>query len=606
PVGSDRAYEQVSLPDSSGNPVDSALAISDNGDRMLYRIHGGNPVSNTGDTFNLLFTERTASGWKTRDIMPAREDLIGSGWFYTYANNDLSSLASINNNHGTGLTALYDFFPDAPSSQLYSSPSIPGDVLQFNVSDDMSRIILLREHLFEVASGVENEVDQLPDGTFPTCTAGQDAPRREPHWLSSNGELIFFHTRGHTCSGPEKLYVRNLDQGVTKLISPAPVSGPDCSPRFIRSTSDAAFFWSGSRLTSAASAPELCDATMSGDIYRYDLGDESVKCLTCLSSGIDADVAQAGDESIAIAEDGSRIYFNSPNALIPGGAAGVYRIDVSTGDIAFVAAGVKPGTWTTQGDAISRDGSVLIFTSKSPTLNALGGQQNGGRQQYYRYDDDDRSLVCISCPQDGSAPTSGVEPILVEDRSATGPNLAPLSEDTSIVAFATPSPLVNADQNTSPSRAKAGTDVYEWRDGRLLLVTDGLTNWPVSVANNGTETAQAPQVGGVSRSGKDIYFIAPAQYTPDALDGYARIYDARIGGGFEFTPPPKPCPLEVCQGTPKGAPEEARPGSTSFAGNGNANPKQKARRAKSKAHKKKAHKKKQHKRRANHKRRTAR
>jgi len=145
-----------------------------------------------------------------------------------------------------------------------------------------------------------------------------------------------------------------------------------------------------------------------------------------------------------------------------------------------------------------------------------------------------------------------------------GPNQTPLSDDGEVLAFATSTPLVGTDQNTvSDGReAQQGQDVYEWRDGRLLLVTDGLTNWP--------DRADAPSVGAVSASGRDIFFLAAAQYTPDALDGYTRFYDARIGGGFEFPKPPPPCPLEVCQGTPKGTPDEQEPGSTSFAGPDNA------------------------------------
>lgn len=601
PVGSDRAYEQVSLPDLSGNPADSAIGISDDGERMLYRVAGANPVANTGDAFNQLFAERTANGWKTKDIFPARKDLVGSGWFFAYANDDLSSLASINNNHGTGLSALYGLSPSAPARQLFVPPLDPSEILTFSVSDDMSRIIWPNGgRLYDVSSGTPEEVDQLPDGTTPACGANQGF-ERATHWVSSDGDLVFFLSRGNVCSSAPQLYVRDVDAGLTKLISSPPVSGASCEASLIRSTHDAAFFSTQSRLTAADAAPTSCGGGDDGDIYRYNFADESTECLTCQASGVDADVSGRTDETIAVSEDGARVYFSSPNALIPGAGPGTYRLDVANGDLAFVAAGASVGTRTGLGKEISPDGSALIFTSGAPSLNALGGQQNGGMKQYYRYDDRNRSLVCLSCPQDGSAPTSEVNPLLVPDRFGTGPNITPISEDGETFAFATPTPLLNGDQNTSsPGQGpKAGTDIYEWRDGRLLLVTDGLTNWPVRL-KNGLEEAQAPEVVGVSLSGKDIYFKAAAQYTPDALDGYARIYDARIGGGFEFPPPPKPCPLEVCQGIPRGAPEEAPPGSTSFTGSGNV--KQKAHKAK-KAHKKKQHK---HKRRANHKRRAAR
>ena len=95
--------------------------------------------------------------------------------------------------------------------------------------------------------------------------------------------------------------------------------------------------------------------------------------------------------------------------------------------------------------------------------------------------------------------------------------------DDGTIAFATPAALVSADLTTNTQDPTSGSDVYEWRDGRQLLVSDGLTNW----ADTG------PSVGGVDSSGRDIFILAAAQYTPDALDGYRRLYDARIGGGCE-------------------------------------------------------------------------
>jgi hypothetical protein len=214
------------------------------------------------------------------------------------------------------------------------------------------------------------------------------------------------------------------------------------------------------------------------------------------------------------------------------------------------------------GNALTPDGSVFVFATASSDLNTLDGQQNGGTLQFYRYDDRDRSLVCLSCPQGGSAPFAEVIPAMFGIQTeGAGANKTPISDDGEIAAFATASPLLPADQNTArPGQTpEVGTDVYEWRDGRLLLVTDGLTNWPDG----------GPQLSAVSPSGKDIFFTAAAQYTQDALDGYRRLYDARIGGGFEFAPPPKPCPLEACQGTPKGAPGEQAPGTRAFSGTGN-------------------------------------
>jgi hypothetical protein len=73
----------------------------------------------------------------------------------------------------------------------------------------------------------------------------------------------------------------------------------------------------------------------------------------------------------------------------------------------------------------------------------------------------------------------------------------------------------------------------------------------------------------MSPHGQDIYFTASARLTPDAPDAYSRLYDARIGGGFDFPEAKKPCPLEACQGIPEGAPGQMTPATAGYAGPGN-------------------------------------
>jgi hypothetical protein len=311
-------------------------------------------------------------------------------------------------------------------------------------------------------------------------------------------------------------------------------------------------------------------------VYRYDVSGGELRCITCVVPGLPADVVV--DEGIfanfgrfvGVSEDGSRVYFSSTNRLLQGTVANaVYRVDVSSGDLAYVGplGNGRVGDFVSDGEAISPDGSVLIFRSAAAGLNQLNGAQNGATAQYYRYDDRDHSLTCVSCPLDGSVPAQPASQTLAVPTftQEISPNADPLDDAGDVFVFATPSALVGPDQNTpSSGDPTLGTDVYEWRDGRVLLVSDGLTNWP--------NREVTPLPNGVSANGRDVFFTASAQYTPDALDGYSRLYDARIGGGIEFPPPPKPCPLEVCQGTPKGSPDEASPGSRSFQGPGNVAP----------------------------------
>ncbi len=184
--------------------------------------------------------------------------------------------------------------------------------------------------------------------------------------------------------------------------------------------------------------------------------------------GVDADVVGRanGDlpQYISIPEDGSRVYFTSAAHLLagtpPAGQSAVYRVMVGSGELALLGAFSERIGFSTR--PISADGSRMLFTSLATALNQLGGTQNGAKEQAYLYNDEDRSLSCMSCPSDGSAPLGEVNEVKL---SVAGDN----------AAFATPTPLLSADQNTSPvgEDPVEGTDIYEWRDERLIMATDG-------------------------------------------------------------------------------------------------------------------------------------
>jgi hypothetical protein len=586
PPGSDRAWEQVSIPNSGGNPVGLSLGFSDNGDRAIYGIFGGTPISESGSFLSIYYSERSeqaahVGGWHTSSITPPRRELVGPNWLGTYARTDLATVVS-QNNIGAETNALWRFGPGGQQPAKLFQPSPPQELVQFSdgrggpafgISADGSRVIAgLRGgeldpafpaasselNLYDITSGSPRLVSLLPDGSAAACGATGPLTERkaqQSHWISPSGSSFFFTSSGNDCTGVRHLYMRDLQTGETKMIA--------TKGSFLKLTPQGAFF-----VTSESLAQ---NDTGGADVYRYGLGDESFSCVTCVVPGFSADVdfdEGAAPSSVAVSEDGSRVYFRTNKRLLPGTPSGqsfgLYRVNVNSGNLAYVAPVPAPlgvpvslGA-TASGVSISSDGSIFVFRSSAPNLNALGGSTNGGTSQFYAYNDHDRSLTCISCPQDGTSPTEDVQSFEEE----SGPNLDLLANDGTF-AFATTAPLVGADQNTPPGNRYAGTDVYEWRDGRQILVTDGLTRWPAQ---------SAPAPTGISPSGRDIFFTASAQYTPDALDAYIRLYDARIGGGFEFPSPPKPCPLEVCQGTPKGAPEESPPGTSAFAGPGDVGP----------------------------------
>jgi hypothetical protein len=626
PPGSDRAWELVSAPEAGGNSTDEPFAISDDGSHAVYGIAGGTPFSDTGG-FNQFYAERSANGWKTRKIFPSRDELSGPNWQGPSGPSDLLSFVGLNTNAVGNSFALYRMSADGPSEKLYEVASESQYGFFFAMSDDGSRALMAtkespdpghptplgRNNMYDVTTGSPHLVSLLPGNVVSACgfsqsgTPGpyvmpQGGAARTSHWLSADGNLVFF---GDGCD--RQLYVRDLDAAETKRLSPPSASGPICGAGFIKSTPEAAFFWSKSRLVSEDTAPTNCEAEADGDVYRYGLDDGSLECVTCVIAGEAADVLVGSSfamDRIAVADDGSRVYFRAAGRLLPGTSAeGIYRLDVASGDLAYVST-IKDFAADSLGigSAMTPDGSVMLFSSSDPALNPLGGGPgNAGTKQLYRYDDRDRSLVCVSCPTDGTAPKGNASD---PGGGSISANAVLISRDGSIVAFNTPTPLVGADQNTAGvgQTTFAGTDAYEWRGGKHLLLSDGLTNW---AGENST-----PRVKAMSPSGSDILFTAATQYTADADDDFRRLYDARVGGGFDFPTPPSPCPLEVCQGTPKGAPEEAAPGTRAFSGPGNAAPQRKKQRVRHKKHRTKKHQSKNAKRhakqRADHDRRASR
>ncbi len=583
PPGSDRAWELVSMPDSGGNPAALPLGFSDDGDHAAYQIAGGTPISEAGSLFGLYYAKRTPSGWQSSLISPKRAQLVGPSWFGLYGDfTDFSRLSSVNGgDNANNKTALWSMSPGGEAAKLFEpngAQEIAGERVEgaFGVSADGRQTVALlaggtldpafpsaalKPNLYDVSNGSPHLVSLLPGDTPATCGVEHGNTHaigslegESAHWLSGDGSYLYFESKGDACqpTAPARLYVRNLDSGETKLIGPGV---------FLKSISGAAFF-----TTERSLDP---DDGGGNDVYRYDLEDENLKCLTCVVPGLEADVNGTGANAITVAEDGSRIYFETFTRLLPGApdeSRGTYSLNVASGKLHYVAAGVSPG-YASANEAFSRSGRFFAFASQDPELNPLGGAfTNGGGIQYYVYDDEQGSLVCASCPADGSAPLNGLQAGLVAPHPKTLANLTPLAEDGTL-AFVTSTPLLAADQNTPPPNPEAeadpyfaGSDVYEWRDGRQLLVSDGLLDW---------SGGALPEVQGVSPSGRDVYFAASAQYTPDALDAFRRFYDARIGGGIEFPPPKKPCPLEVCQGTPRGEPEEQEPASANFRGLGN-------------------------------------
>ena len=319
PSGSDRAYEQVTLPDTGGNPVNAGVAFSNNGNRAVYITSGGNPSSPVGGFRSIFFSEREETAahqgsWQSSAVMPPREELAGSNFNQPTGPDDLSSFTVTNFAVAALQRNVWRLSSSAPAQQLFE-PVPPQEYRLWYVgADDSSRVVTrlkggtldpaypaaaAKDNLYDVSDGTPKLASLLPGNVVSSCDVGGSLQAFNlegeegldtRNWLSADGELLFFPS----CSD---LYMRELDAEQTKLVSGPPLSGSQCGAALVKSTADATFFWTKTRLVTEDSNPANCNDLVDGDIYRYDIASGEQECVTCVAAGLDADVYISGDVS---------------------------------------------------------------------------------------------------------------------------------------------------------------------------------------------------------------------------------------------------------------------------------------------------------------------
>ncbi|HYP54980.1 MAG TPA: hypothetical protein VEQ41_01580 [Solirubrobacterales bacterium] len=132
-------------------------------------------------------------------------------------------------------------------------------------------------------------------------------------------------------------------------------------------------------------------------------------------------------------------------------------------------------------------------------------------------------------------------------------NISENPDGTTSVYFESRSELVPEDTNGSHF------DTYEWREGRLHLISPG-------------DSADHSWYSGNSLDGRDVFIWTSARIDPREIDpADFDVYDARIGGGFPYTAPPEPCDVLAfeCEGQATPPPTVPAPASNGFNGAGN-------------------------------------
>lgn len=564
----DRALEQVTPTHKNGGDavIGGALAtqhafVSPGEGRLAYDSFGAYAGAPSG-YLNQYLAERTPAGWVSKPLTPRQgvpnfpDFTIGFHWFACAACSSV-----LGNFHwaadpldDNGVSDAYVTTGDQHWTRVSvgSLPNAEGGMAT-TASDDGRVIGFVSTAALESAAvgttpatpiaylragGVTTPVAQRPDGTM--LNLGGSAIGHESvqvaRWdgaISPDGDRVYFESPldGSTL---RHVYVRGPGGQITQI------DAPQCSQACAPATADASWVGASGDGTIAyfiSNGQLLDDAPAGLALYAYD-GPSGTLELLAAQPGPTGDNMDAG--LWAASDDGARVYVTSTTVLTSAPSpAGV------------VAQAGSNNTYLIEGDRVEFLGrgegiDYVPVLETSPngrfaTLTAttrLAPEYGGGTPQWYRYDAEQDTTVCLSC---GDGPDQQLN---ADYRTPpAGPS------DRGDVVFSTLEPLDPRDDN-------GRFDAYLYQEGEPYLLSSG----------QGTNDSHA---FGLSRDGRDAYFSTFDALLASDIDGNNDIYDARIGGGFAVPPPRLECEGDGCQ--PITPPTDLPAvGSVTFTGAGNA------------------------------------
>jgi hypothetical protein len=444
--------------------------------------------------------------------------------------------------------------------------------------------------LYEWAGGEVRLLDVQSDGEPIPCGAvlgsGRDVygassltrdEDAEDGAVSADGSRVFFtapdlELDGENVKGcptkaganPPELYMRSGEETV-EVSAPeegAPEGTAHYGAVFMGAAEDGSrvFFTSEGELT--ANDAGIHDV----ELYEYDTETGKLRRISAGDSGDATGGVVPLDEregvrnqifeevkNVVVASDGSRVYFVARGVLAPAntegrspvqGESNLYVYDAQTGRIAFVAGG-PGGHYEPQESTVpetTSDGRYLLFQGEMIAKGSVG---------LYRYDAEAERVVCVTCTP--SAPSGVVisPPSAMQDTADGTFSAHAIAEDGSVF-FNTAVSLV--------AQATNGlTDVYEWHEGTVSLISSGQDALPSFFL-------------GASPNGADVFFGTHARLVPADTGSGGNLYDARVCTASEPCIAPAPAREGLCEGDacshPAAAPSDATPASATFSGQG--------------------------------------
>jgi hypothetical protein len=446
--------------------------------------------------------------------------------------------------------------------------------------------------LYEWAGGEVRQLDVQGDGEPIPCGAALGSGRSnadaeeeaaEDGAVSADGSKVFFTAPdpvvGLSYEGvkgcptkaganPPELYVRSGEETVE--VSAPEEGAPEHTAHFGAVFMGAAdggsrvFFTSEGELTANEAGihdMELYEYnTETGKLTRVSAGDsgDAIGGVVPLDerSGVHNNIKEEV-KNVIVASDGSRVYFVARGVLAPANAEGrspvqgesnLYVYDAQTGRISFIASG-DGGHYEPEesmAPETTPDGRYLLFQGEMIGKGSVG---------LYRYDAEAERVVCVTCTP--SAPSGVVisPPSTMQDTAGGTFPARAIAEDGSVF-FNTAVSLV--------AQATNGlTDVYEWHEGTVSLISSGQDSLPSFFL-------------GASPNGANVFFGTHARLVPADTGSGGNLYDARVCTTAEPCIAPAPAREGLCEGDacshPAAAPSDATPGSATFSGQGDLTP----------------------------------
>jgi Tol biopolymer transport system component len=498
--------------------------------------------------------------------------------------------------------------PGEEESRLGSGAGGSHETTYGSVSRDGSRVVFQSGSEGGFTDGHRLYVRLDGQRTVEASASAPGAPPVAYPWsvnyggADENGEDVFFtspspltedSTAPDTQFGPADLYL--YDVGARSLRDLTPSAGGAGVERVYAISADGrrVYFTDTKRLgeagdlTESAAPGEVLEGAPGGpNLYLAELEGSAAK-LTFIAT-IDPNEDSPGDPSggvnerlawreVAASPDGSLLAFRDYLPVVPGrstgyatgsgdltegsnaeGSSTITNVTAATGSFAVGEKIVGPGLHAHLANEAATIAAVdpsahTITVHGVVDATVSGAALSAGFSQVFVYDAARDELSCASCPPDGAAPTSQAN--LTQNQNTetnpAAPHARNVSNDGSVF-FDTATGLLSADVN-------GARDVYEWRGGKLALISAGV----------GTQTSR---LASASTDGSTVFFQSADSLVPAAQAGIPHIYAARVGPVPESSTPAQPCTEADCRGASPGAPTFDPPASATFNGLGNLTP----------------------------------